>query len=66
MLRKGTGKWMRDKGVRKEVGYSWVDTGDADGSLYLHGFSSGDTVRPSPSHEKIVIDKSVLDSHLNS
>ncbi|PQM37888.1 pentatricopeptide repeat-containing protein [Prunus yedoensis var. nudiflora] len=22
------GKWRRDKGVRKEVGYSWVDTGD--------------------------------------
>ncbi|BBH02606.1 Pentatricopeptide repeat superfamily protein [Prunus dulcis] len=29
-------KGMRDKGVRKEVGYSWVDTGDSDGSLYLH------------------------------
>ncbi|KAL6292038.1 hypothetical protein ACE6H2_000180 [Prunus campanulata] len=40
------GKWLRDKGVRKEVGYSWVDTGDADGSLYLHGFSSGDTFHP--------------------
>ncbi|CAL2279936.1 unnamed protein product [Prunus armeniaca] len=40
------GKWMRDKGVRKEVGYSWVDTGDANGSLYLHGFSSGDTSHP--------------------
>ncbi|CAL2274351.1 unnamed protein product [Prunus armeniaca] len=26
-------KGMRDKGVRKEVGYSWVDTGDGDGSL---------------------------------
>ncbi|ONH97390.1 hypothetical protein PRUPE_7G187400 [Prunus persica] len=39
-------KGMRDKGVRKEVGYSWVDTGDADGSLYLHGFSSGDTSHP--------------------
>ncbi|XP_004288808.1 PREDICTED: pentatricopeptide repeat-containing protein At4g32430, mitochondrial [Fragaria vesca subsp. vesca] len=33
---------MRDRGVRKEVGYSWLDNGDADGSLYLHGFSSGD------------------------
>ncbi|CAL2261579.1 unnamed protein product [Prunus armeniaca] len=39
-------KGMRDKGVRKEVGYSWVDTGDADGSLYLHGFSSDDTTHP--------------------
>ncbi|ONH98284.1 hypothetical protein PRUPE_7G240400 [Prunus persica] len=39
-------KGMRDKGVRKEVGYSWVDTGDADGSLYLHGFSSGDKSHP--------------------
>ncbi|PQQ19200.1 pentatricopeptide repeat-containing protein [Prunus yedoensis var. nudiflora] len=39
-------KGMRDKGVRKEVGYSWVDTGDADGSLYLHAFSSGDTSHP--------------------
>lgn len=36
-------KRMRDRGVRKEVGFSWLDNGDADGSLYLHGFSSGDT-----------------------
>ncbi|PRQ28355.1 putative tetratricopeptide-like helical domain-containing protein [Rosa chinensis] len=36
-------KQMRDRGVRKEVGFSWLDNGDADGSLYLHGFSSGDT-----------------------
>ncbi|CAL2272976.1 unnamed protein product [Prunus armeniaca] len=39
-------KGMRGKGVRKEVGYSWVDTGDGDGSLYLHEFSSGDTSHP--------------------
>ncbi|CAL2274348.1 unnamed protein product [Prunus armeniaca] len=39
-------KGMRGKGVRKEVGYSWVDTGDGDGSLYLHGFSSGDKSHP--------------------
>ncbi|PQQ18637.1 pentatricopeptide repeat-containing protein [Prunus yedoensis var. nudiflora] len=39
-------KGMRDKGVRKRVGYSWVDIGDADGSLYLHAFSSGDTSHP--------------------
>ncbi|KAI5336114.1 hypothetical protein L3X38_026248 [Prunus dulcis] len=39
-------KGMRDKGVRREVGYSWVVTGDADGSLYLHAFSSGDTSHP--------------------
>ncbi|KAG9149585.1 hypothetical protein Leryth_021524, partial [Lithospermum erythrorhizon] len=33
-------KKMRDKGVKKEVGFSWVDVGrSAD---YLHAFSSGD------------------------
>ncbi|XP_031252658.1 pentatricopeptide repeat-containing protein At4g32430, mitochondrial-like [Pistacia vera] len=32
-------KGMREKGVKKEVGFSWVDVGDIDG---LHGFSSGD------------------------
>ncbi|CAL5438829.1 unnamed protein product [Camellia sinensis] len=37
---------MRDKGVRKEVGFSWVDVGDARGSLYLHGFSSDDKSHP--------------------
>ncbi|XP_039024224.1 pentatricopeptide repeat-containing protein At4g32430, mitochondrial-like [Hibiscus syriacus] len=35
-------KMMRQRGVRKEVGFSWVDTGDINSSLYLHGFSSGD------------------------
>ncbi|CAN6681188.1 unnamed protein product [Malus baccata var. baccata] len=42
-------KGMRDRGVRKEVGFSWVDTGGgdaADGSLCLHPFSSGDTSHP--------------------
>lgn len=34
---------MRDRGVKKEVGFSWVDVGDP---LYLHGFSSGDKSHP--------------------
>lgn len=34
---------MRNKGVRKEVGFSWVDAG---GSLCLHGFSSEDKSHP--------------------
>ena len=34
-------KRMRGRGVKKEVGFSWVDVGGVD-SLYLHGFSSGD------------------------
>ncbi|PON88982.1 Tetratricopeptide-like helical domain containing protein [Trema orientale] len=34
---------MRNKGVRKEVGFSWVDVG---GFLCLHGFSSGDKSHP--------------------
>lgn len=37
---------MRDRGVRKEVGFSWVDAGDANGSLSLHGFSSDDKSHP--------------------
>lgn len=32
---------MRDKGVRKDVGFSWVDAGDIRGPLHL--FSSDDT-----------------------
>ncbi|KAJ0089522.1 hypothetical protein Patl1_13104 [Pistacia atlantica] len=36
-------KGMREKGVKKEVGFSWVDVGDIDG---LHGFSSGDKSHP--------------------
>ncbi|KAJ8768168.1 hypothetical protein K2173_021108 [Erythroxylum novogranatense] len=41
-LRKG----MREKGVKKEVGLSWVDVGKIDDSLSLHGFSSGDKSHP--------------------
>ncbi|KAK3210889.1 hypothetical protein Dsin_015595 [Dipteronia sinensis] len=36
-------KGMRVKGVKKEVGFSWVDVGDMDG---LHGFSSSDKSHP--------------------
>ncbi|KAL6974227.1 hypothetical protein U1Q18_028409 [Sarracenia purpurea var. burkii] len=39
-------KGMRDRGVRKEVGFSWVDVDGAGGSLYLHGFSSDDKSHP--------------------
>ncbi|KAK4765163.1 hypothetical protein SAY86_026253 [Trapa natans] len=35
-------KGMRESGVVKEIGFSWVD----DGSLSLHGFSSGDMSHP--------------------
>ncbi|KAF9598836.1 hypothetical protein IFM89_031504 [Coptis chinensis] len=35
-------KGMRERGVKKEVGFSWVDVGDTDGSMYMHGFSSDD------------------------
>ncbi|OWM71735.1 hypothetical protein CDL15_Pgr005923 [Punica granatum] len=35
-------KGMRERGVVKEIGFSWVD----DGSLSLHGFSSGDMSHP--------------------
>ncbi|KAK7289749.1 hypothetical protein RIF29_03646 [Crotalaria pallida] len=38
-------KGMRGRGVKKEVGFSWVDVGNVD-SLYLHGFSSGDKSHP--------------------
>ncbi|KAJ6691070.1 hypothetical protein OIU74_015705 [Salix koriyanagi] len=41
-LRKG----MRVKGVKKEIGFSWVDVGGIDSSLSLHGFSSGDKSHP--------------------
>ncbi|GAB4828294.1 hypothetical protein Ancab_035208 [Ancistrocladus abbreviatus] len=37
---------MRDKGVRKEIGFSWVDVGNIDGSLYMHRFSSDDMSHP--------------------
>eukprot|EP00257_Ricinus_communis_P026674 XP_025014088.1 pentatricopeptide repeat-containing protein At4g32430, mitochondrial [Ricinus communis] len=39
-------KGMREKGVKKEVGFSWVDVGDIDASLTLHAFSSGDKSHP--------------------
>ncbi|XP_042492478.1 pentatricopeptide repeat-containing protein At4g32430, mitochondrial [Macadamia integrifolia] len=37
-------KGMRQRGVKKEVGFSWVDVGD--GSMRMHGFSSGDKSHP--------------------
>ncbi|XP_074288256.1 pentatricopeptide repeat-containing protein At4g32430, mitochondrial-like [Silene latifolia] len=37
---------MKDKRVRKEVGLSWVDVGNNDGSMIMHGFSSKDTSHP--------------------
>ncbi|OVA14408.1 Pentatricopeptide repeat [Macleaya cordata] len=38
---------MREKGVKKEVGLSWVDVGDVvHGSMYMHGFSSDDKSHP--------------------
>ncbi|XP_021895258.1 pentatricopeptide repeat-containing protein At4g32430, mitochondrial [Carica papaya] len=37
---------MREKGVKKEVGFSWVDVGDSKSSLSLYGFSSGDMCHP--------------------
>ncbi|MBA0758294.1 hypothetical protein Gotri_021303 [Gossypium trilobum] len=39
-------KMMRQRGVRKEVGFSWVDVGDIKSSMSLHGFSSGDRSHP--------------------
>ncbi|GLT63289.1 hypothetical protein SLA2020_358630 [Shorea laevis] len=39
-------KGMRERGVKKEVGFSWVDVGDTNSSLSLHAFSSGDTSHP--------------------
>ncbi|CAL9099720.1 unnamed protein product, partial [Musa acuminata var. zebrina] len=37
---------MRQRGVRKEVGFSWVDAGIRDGSIHMHKFSSGDRTHP--------------------
>lgn len=37
---------MRGMGVKKEVGFSWVDAGGANDSLHLHKFSSDDTTHP--------------------
>ncbi|XP_027066616.2 pentatricopeptide repeat-containing protein At4g32430, mitochondrial-like [Coffea arabica] len=39
-------KGMRDKGVKKEIGFSWVDAGSVDDSFNLHGFSSDDKSHP--------------------
>ncbi|KAB1222709.1 hypothetical protein CJ030_MR2G022148 [Morella rubra] len=39
-------KGMRERGVKKEIGFSWVDASDTVGSLYLHRFSSGDMSHP--------------------
>jgi pentatricopeptide repeat protein len=40
-------RWqMRERGVKKEVGFSWVDAGGVDESLHLHRFSSDDTTHP--------------------
>lgn len=41
-LRKG----MRERRVKKEVGFSWADVGGVEGSLCLHGFSSDDMSHP--------------------
>lgn len=40
-LRRG----MRQRGVRKEIGFSWVDVGSEE-SLHMHRFSSGDETHP--------------------
>jgi pentatricopeptide repeat protein len=39
---------MRERGVKKEVGFSWVDAGGGGGGgeLHLHKFSSDDTSHP--------------------
>ncbi|CAL5061102.1 unnamed protein product [Urochloa decumbens] len=37
---------MRERGVKKEVGFSWVDAGGVGDSLHLHKFSSDDTSHP--------------------
>uniref|UniRef100_A0A8I6WKY1 Pentatricopeptide repeat-containing protein n=2 Tax=Hordeum vulgare subsp. vulgare TaxID=112509 RepID=A0A8I6WKY1_HORVV len=40
---------MRERGVRKEIGFSWVDFGAGTGmgeSMHLHKFSSDDTTHP--------------------
>uniref|UniRef100_A0ACD5Y5M4 Uncharacterized protein n=1 Tax=Avena sativa TaxID=4498 RepID=A0ACD5Y5M4_AVESA len=38
---------MRDRGVRKEIGFSWVDFGAGNReSTHLHKFSSDDTTHP--------------------
>lgn len=39
-------KGMKERGVKKEVGFSWVDVGDADGCMNMHGFTSDDKSHP--------------------
>ncbi|KAL5975294.1 hypothetical protein ACLOJK_031973 [Asimina triloba] len=39
-------KLMRERGVKKEVGFSWVDIGHIDGTTHMHGFSSDDRSHP--------------------
>ncbi|PIA65655.1 hypothetical protein AQUCO_00100869v1, partial [Aquilegia coerulea] len=39
-------KGMRTRGVKKGVGFSWVDVGNAGSSMYMHGFSSDDQSHP--------------------
>jgi pentatricopeptide repeat protein len=39
-------KQMRERGVKKEVGFSWVDAGAVGDSLHLHKFSSDDSSHP--------------------
>ncbi|CAN4104714.1 unnamed protein product [Withania somnifera] len=41
-----TRKGMRDKGVKKEIGFTWVNVGSIEYSLSLHGFSSDDKSHP--------------------
>ncbi|XP_072961383.1 pentatricopeptide repeat-containing protein At4g32430, mitochondrial-like [Typha angustifolia] len=38
-------KGMRERGVKKEVGFSWVDAGIRD-SIHMHKFSSDDMTHP--------------------
>ncbi|OAY83727.1 pentatricopeptide repeat-containing protein At4g32430, mitochondrial-like [Ananas comosus] len=39
-------KGMRERGVKKEVGFSWVDAGGTSDSLQLYKFSSDDMTHP--------------------
>ncbi|KAE8734608.1 Pentatricopeptide repeat-containing protein [Hibiscus syriacus] len=69
-------KMMRQRGVRKEVGFSWVDVGDINSSMSLHGFSSGDRSHPQSDeickmaeylglHMELLIEKNRLRIHGN-
>ncbi|KAI5665245.1 hypothetical protein M9H77_24568 [Catharanthus roseus] len=42
----GIRKGMRDKGIKKEIGFSWADVGKTDDSFCSHGFSSEDKSHP--------------------